>query len=799
MKKITFLFSLLLTFLGVSSAYADAGDVITDLSQLSSKKIYTISGKRGTLKQGETSLVGTGNSTADATDATQQFVVLSNNGEYFLFAYGKDQFVNASQKAGAYGNMQAFTISDNAHELTKNTYPWRFTFDNGNMMNFNNLGTAVVIDGWKNQDGGNAFQFTEVSDLNDDAKAAALDFALAKYNAGKIYSSTQQAGYQAGLPFAGKQEDLDAFNNVYNTYADKTYSTIGEEAATATAALNAAMTKLTSGIEGITDGMQVILGNKLHTTRFVYAKEKATVACLGSGTAKDSYRYLFTFKAAGDGKFKIYSNYYDKYVGSVPGGNNQEFQLVDAERAQAYTVEASAKFFGYGNIYDKNTTATSDGVIVNALHMVDWDGVVRWDISAPASAFKFIPVTSEITNAWDAAIIKLASNTNNYIGCYKSNEKVKAAVAALQTANAETKASAYRALEEALTEAGILQPVAGKYYTIQCVRGKHNQHYLTEGYGMTEETDSKNSLLASDLSTNIMPALWQFEQLTEEGKTDRYYIKAANSSSYLSKTNGTGYRLRLLEAESADKGEYVLNTASNIVNVNYAVALNDKVSNGMVSCRNENNQVVAWNGGNDGSSNNFLVKEVTEIPVAISAARYATLNLPCAVTIPTGVKAYTATDGETEITLSEIEGGVIPAKTPVILVGEAGSYNFTINTDNTAEAISTAMSGTLVPVTVAADASAYILKNGAQGIGMYKITSETDRTIAANKAYMGSTTAASSSNMKVFNFGGISTGINNAVAGNAKNNVYYDLNGRRVLYPAHGVFVKANGEKVYIK
>ena len=217
MKKITFLFSLLLTFLGVSTAYADAGDVITDLSQLNSKKIYTISGKRGTLKQGETSLVGTGNSTADATDATQQFVVLSNNGEYFLFAYGKDQFVNASQQAGAYGNMQAFTISDNTHELTKNTYPWRFTFDNGNMMNFNNQGTAVVIDGWKNQDGGNAFQFTEVGDLTDDAKAAALDFALAKYNAGKIYSSTQQAGYQAGLPFAGKQEDLDAFNNVYNT------------------------------------------------------------------------------------------------------------------------------------------------------------------------------------------------------------------------------------------------------------------------------------------------------------------------------------------------------------------------------------------------------------------------------------------------------------------------------------------------------------------------------------------------------------------------------------------------------
>lgn len=163
------------------------------------------------------------------------------------------------------------------------------------------------------------------------------------------------------------------------------------------------------------------------------------------------------------------------------------------------------------------------------------------------------------------------------------------------------------------------------------------------------------------------------------------------------------------------------------------------------------------------------------------------------------VEAYIAADGENEVTLSAIENGVIPANTPVILVGNEGSYNFTINTDNTAEAISSALTGTLVPTTIAANATAYILKKGAQGIGMYKITSETDRTIAANKAYMNSTTATASSNMKVFNFGASSTGINNAVVGNAENNVYYDLNGRRVLYPAHGVFVKANGEKVYIK
>lgn len=797
MKKITFLFSLLLTFLGVSSVHAAVGDVITNLSQLSNTKIYTISGKRGTLKQGETSLAGTGNSTADAADATQQFLIINKNGNYFLFAYGKDQFVNASQEAGAYGEPQAFAITTNTHDGTKATYPWRFTFDN-KVLNFDNPGERVIIDTWTAQDGGNAFQFTEVGDLKDEAKAAAMEFACSKSNANQIVTQ-----HDVDRPFTGTQTNWESVQNVLNTYADKTYSTIGNDAKTATNAIDAAYSKFMKEYANVTDGMQVLLGNKQHTNLYVYAKEtnkkSQTGGYLGSGSAKNSYRYLFTFKDAGNGKFKIYSNYYNKYVGAVPSEANLEFPLVDEANAQAFTVSIS-KYYGYGNIYDENTTTVNEGVVVNALHMVDWDGVVRWEAAAPASAFKFIPVTSDITDAWDAAIIKKASNVNNYIGYNKSNESVVAATEAFKVANAETKISAYKALESALTEAGILQPVAGKYYTIQCVRGKHNTHYLTEGYGMTEETDSKNSLLASDLSSNIMPALWQFEQLTETNKTDRYYIKAANSLSYLSKTNGTGYRLRLLDAESTDKGEYVLTTATNIVNVDFAVALNDKVSNGMVSCRNENNQVVAWNGGNDGSSNNFLIKEVTEIPVSISAVGYATLNLPCAVTIPTDVKAYTATDGETEVTLSEITDGVIPAKTPVILVGTEGIHNFTIQAENTTAAITpNALNGTLVPTAVAADASAYILKNGDNGIGMYKITSETDRTIAANKAYMGSTAGASASNVKTFNFGGTSTGINNVVVGNAKNNVYYDLNGRRVLYPAHGVFVKANGEKVYIK
>ena len=90
------------------------------------------------------------------------------------------------------------------------------------------------------------------------------------------------------------------------------------------------------------------------------------------------------------------------------------------------------------------------------------------------------------------------------------------------------------------------------------------------------------------------------------------------------------------------------------------------------------------------------------------------------------------------------------------------------------------------------------MKNGGQGIGLYKIDSTSDRTIGANKAYATSDAAGSAPQMLSFNFGNV-TGIDTIQNQKGENNTYYDLNGRRVLYPVHGIFVKANGQKVYIR
>lgn len=825
MKKITFLFSLLLTFLGVSTAWAQTfhvSDAPTETGWGAHTYWYTImnGNSKGYLSTANKKVDGLTLTTTTLSDNdNEKWCVVGSETEGYRFynkAEGYTKVLGITNKSGdTYGNSRAnmveytsSSVSSTANDevgfnFIRLTPSFNSNYDafklagvdnDPNQRYMNKRGDYLAYWNYNNEavatDAGSSFLFTPVDEFEKAVFDAKQKLADASSFVGVVLGCTQES-YDAALAIYNQYKDLDQ------------YSVENKDAATA------ALKGISFTTLNMTDGMQVILGNKQHTNLYVFAKETNRDGVkgghLGSGSAKDSYRYLFTFKDAGDGKFKIYSNYYDKYVGGVPGRNNLEFQLVDAGSAQAFTVKASANNLGYGSIYDENTTTTSDSVVVNALHMVNWNnnpagnGVVRWEASAPASTFKFIPVTPEITGAWDAAIIKKASNPEGYVGYTNCTSEVVSALEAFQTASADTKGFAYKTLEEVLSASELVKPVAGKYYTIENACSDNSNKFIIENYGVVT-ADSENQLVAKSYEKNIVPALWMFEQLTTEGKTDLYHIVAANSGKCMSKTS-YGYTMHVTDADNANVGEFDLFT-KNHVSKDFAVTLvtytnSNRTDRGTASMDNGGGAIKSWNAIDN--NNNWRIKEVTEIPVAISEARYATLNLPCAVTIPAGVKAYTATDGVNEITLSEIEGNVIPAKTPVILVGEAGSYNFAINTDNTAEAISTAMSGTLVPVTVAADASAYILKNGAQGIGMYKITSETDRTIAANKAYMGSTTAASSSNMKVFNFGGTSTGINNAVAGNAKNNVYYDLNGRRVLYPAHGVFVKANGEKVYIK
>ena len=201
----------------------------------------------------------------------------------------------------------------------------------------------------------------------------------------------------------------------------------------------------------------------------------------------------------------------------------------------------------------------------------------------------------------------------------------------------------------------------------------------------------------------------------------------------------------------------------------------------------------------------WAIEEVTVLPVKVSAAGYATLYAPVALTLPAeGLKAYTVTVNGESAMLNEIEGGVIPANTGVVLEG-AGDYTLTVGGE------ATAVEGNDLLGTVAASYvtdAAYVLGyiNVAEEgqpenkqVGFYTATkNQQGNTSWLNngfKAYLPKNQGASLALR--FNFGE-TTGIEGVIENTNANAVIFDLSGRRVAKMQKGIYI-VNGKKVYVK
>ena len=184
-----------------------------------------------------------------------------------------------------------------------------------------------------------------------------------------------------------------------------------------------------------------------------------------------------------------------------------------------------------------------------------------------------------------------------------------------------------------------------------------------------------------------------------------------------------------------------------------------------------------------------IVEDVDALPVSISAAGYATLYSPVALTIPNGVdEVYTASDEGKYLHLEAIEGQTIPANTGVIIAGDEGSYNFYLTDDVTP--ISSDLTGSIA--SIARPEGSYILATGSAGVGFYK---DGATTIPGFKAYLPA--GGGDVSVKAFFFDD-ETAIKAIEAFMNPNKVVYDMNGRRVLNPSKGLYI-VNGKKVVIK
>lgn len=173
---------------------------------------------------------------------------------------------------------------------------------------------------------------------------------------------------------------------------------------------------------------------------------------------------------------------------------------------------------------------------------------------------------------------------------------------------------------------------------------------------------------------------------------------------------------------------------------------------------------------------------------------YATLNLPFATTIPEGVTAYKkgeSTAASVKLEVYKNANDVLPANTPVLLQADAAETKTFAPAAYVAKDNTTGFSGTLAKANVSAE-NVYILAKDGNAVKFCKLNA-TNNTVNANKAYLTLTVAAA--NALNFDFGGVTTGIENAVADKANNAPIYDLSGRRVMNAVKGGIYIQNGKK----
>lgn len=160
-----------------------------------------------------------------------------------------------------------------------------------------------------------------------------------------------------------------------------------------------------------------------------------------------------------------------------------------------------------------------------------------------------------------------------------------------------------------------------------------------------------------------------------------------------------------------------------------------------------------------------------------------------------GLKAYLAKYNNGTVTYTDVTK--VPANTPVLVYGETTGQEYTIDflkqSDAADDVTANGLQGSATEATEC-NGTQYGLGVVDGQLGWYKMESGS---LAAGKAYL----SISSSSAKSFYEipATIVTGISTVSAAAAKtDNAFYDLMGRRVYAPQHGVYIH-NGKKVVVK
>ena len=185
------------------------------------------------------------------------------------------------------------------------------------------------------------------------------------------------------------------------------------------------------------------------------------------------------------------------------------------------------------------------------------------------------------------------------------------------------------------------------------------------------------------------------------------------------------------------------------------------------------------------------LEEVASVPVHLNTAGLATFTPAYDMVVPNGVEIYVASQYDTahqRINLSQVQGNVIPADTPVLLYGHASATIQLTYSDEEdgAPAISVnAFQGSFTPSAVPAGQEGRVLQDG-------EFIKVDPSNVRGMRAFVSA--APSAGTRTALAFPGV-TAVESVKTASEAEAPIYDLSGRRVTKPVAGQIYVQNGKK----
>lgn len=571
----------------------------------------------------------------------------------------------------------------------------------------------------------------------------------------------------------------------------------------------------------IANGNRVLRADAENTSLFVNTNSGLDLAAIAK-TYPNFLNALWRIEESGYG-VKIYNKGIGKYLKTNGSGTDKSNRVSFDNTGTVFYVKQNgtglAFYTGSGNGYLNACCKNASGTANACLGV--WDDKLSPTDAGSRLLLEFSE--NELLNYGKTAFAATGISYTNYNALKKGGNysKYKSSVDAATTLNELFNAT------DNVNPVGAY-PEADVYYLIRNVNGGELGHANYENGGVTvdPENDRFKYLSTSHMTcntqgqnasnqtlkrvkgkSNLLPLLWKFVEV--EGQNGQYYLQNANMNACVN------FNVVPTAAnEATQKTAFTFEATNTAYNNSQFYATNDGVSMFLMKTANGAKWLNAQNGANyEGvadypnqaadAGNYWQFIKVTEVPLTIAANDYTTLCLPFNVKLPENsvVKAYYASAAAGAVLkLTEITG-IIPANEGVILhntsEAEAAKISLAITTDEATAITDNKLEGVTAKREGYTALKNYVLAAKNSTTGFYKANFTV---IAANKAYLPSENITNAQGvMMAFSFGDEVTGIDNVNAAAPAAKKYYDLQGRRVLYPAKGIFVTEDGQKVLFK